>query len=164
MCLNANAGTPCKYTTPLQGLTASVATVYQAGCSNVGCGTAQVDEAKKVAAAADAVVLVMGTDQSIETESRDRIDITLPGQQNLLISEIASVSKGPVILVIMSGGGMDIQFAKDDPKITSILWVGFPGEAGGAALADIVFGFYNPSKFFRHCIKYNLPVVFAFLS
>ncbi|KAD6795420.1 hypothetical protein E3N88_06316 [Mikania micrantha] len=138
-------GTPCKYTTPLQGLTALVATVYQPGCANVGCGSAQVDEAKKVAAAADAVVLVMGSDQSIEAESRDRIDITLPGQQNLLISEVASVSKGPVILVIMSGGGMDIQFAKENPKITSILWVGFPGEAGGAALADIVFGLYNPS-------------------
>ncbi|GJS45948.1 beta-xylosidase/alpha-L-arabinofuranosidase 2-like protein [Tanacetum coccineum] len=122
-------GTPCKYTTPLQGLTAYGATVYQAGCANVGCGTAQVDDAKTVAAAADAVVLVMGTDQSIEAESRDRIDITLPGQQNLLITEVARAAKGPVILVIMSGGGMDIQFAKDNPKITSILWVGFPGES-----------------------------------
>ncbi|KAK6121043.1 hypothetical protein DH2020_045214 [Rehmannia glutinosa] len=83
----------------------------------------------------DAVVLVMGSDQSIERESLDRVDITLPGQQKLLISEVANVSKGPVILVIMSGGGMDIQFAKDDPKISSILWVGFPGEAGGAAIA-----------------------------
>ncbi|KAJ0817649.1 putative glycosidase [Helianthus annuus] len=138
-------GTPCKYTTPLQGLTASVATVYRAGCANVTCSTAQVDEVKKVAAAADAVVLVMGSALSIEAESRDRIDITLPGQQNLLITEVASVSKGPVILVIMSGGGMDIQFAKVNPKITSILWVGFPGEAGGAALADIIFGKYNPS-------------------
>ncbi|KAM0025524.1 putative glycosidase [Helianthus debilis subsp. tardiflorus] len=138
-------GTPCKYTTPLQGLTASVATVYQAGCANVACGTAQVDKAKKAAAAADAVVLVMGSDLSIEAEGRDRINITLPGQQNLLITEVASVSKGPVILVIMSGGGMDIQFAKENPKVTSILWVGFPGEAGGAALADIVFGQYNPS-------------------
>nr|GEV21980.1 beta-xylosidase/alpha-L-arabinofuranosidase 2-like [Tanacetum cinerariifolium] len=120
--------------------------LYQAGCANVGCGTAQVDDAKKVAAAADAVVLVMGTDQSIEAESRDRIDITLPGQQNLLITEVARAAKGPVILVIMSGGGMDIQFAIDNPKITSILWVGFPGEAGGAALGDIVFGHYNPSN------------------
>ncbi|KAM0053456.1 putative glycosidase [Helianthus debilis subsp. tardiflorus] len=124
---------------------ASVATEYRAGCANVTCSTAQVDEAKKVAAAADAVVLVMGSDLSIEAESRDRIDITLPGQQNLLITEVASVSKGPVILVIMSGGGMDIKFAKVNPKITSILWVGFPGEAGGAALADIIFGRYNPS-------------------
>ncbi|CAA2933820.1 beta-xylosidase alpha-L-arabinofuranosidase 2-like [Olea europaea subsp. europaea] len=138
-------GVPCKYTTPLQGLTASVATVYQPGCADISCGTAQVDEAKKVAAAADAVVLIMGSDQSIETESKDRVDITLPGQQSILVSAVANVSKGPVILVIMSGGGMDVQFAKDDPKVTSILWVGFPGEAGGAAIADVIFGNYNPS-------------------
>lgn len=130
----------------MQGLTASVATVYQPGCADTSCGTAQVDAAKKIAAAADAVVLVMGSDQSIERESQDRVDITLPGQQQLLVSEVANVSKGPVILVIMSGGGMDVQFAKDDPKITSILWVGFPGEAGGAAIADVIFGSYNPSK------------------
>ncbi|KAL3651613.1 NAD(P)H-dependent D-xylose reductase (XR) [Castilleja foliolosa] len=138
-------GIPCKYTTPLQGLAASVATTYNPGCANTACGTAQVDAAKKIAASADAVVLVMGSDQSIERESLDRVDITLPGQQQLLVSQVASVSNGPVILVIMSGGGMDVQFAKDDPKISSILWVGFPGEAGGAAIADVIFGSYNPS-------------------
>ncbi|KAJ4824864.1 Endo-1,4-beta-xylanase 2 [Turnera subulata] len=138
-------GTPCKYTTPLQGLTASVATTYAPGCSNVACATAQLDDAKKLAASADATVLVMGADQSIEAESRDRINILLPGQQQLLITEVANASKGPVILVIMSGGGMDVSFAKTNDKITSILWVGYPGEAGGAAIADIVFGFYNPS-------------------
>ncbi|KAL8266968.1 hypothetical protein R6Q59_004312 [Mikania micrantha] len=138
------AGIPCKYTTPLQGLSASVETVYLAGCGDTKCVRAQLNEAREVAAEADAVVLVMGTDQSIEAESLDRTSISLPGQQNRLISEVASVSKGPVILVIMSGTGMDIQFAKENPKITSILWVGFPGEAGGAALADIIFGQYNP--------------------
>ncbi|RVW22014.1 Beta-xylosidase/alpha-L-arabinofuranosidase 2 [Vitis vinifera] len=45
----------------------------------------------------------------------------------------------------MSGGGFDISFAKNDDKIASILWVGYPGEAGGAAIADVIFGFYNPS-------------------
>ncbi|KAL1557814.1 NAD(P)H-dependent D-xylose reductase (XR) [Salvia divinorum] len=138
-------GIPCKYTTPLQGLTASANTSYQPGCANTSCVAAEVDAAKKLAASADAVVLVMGSDQSIEKESRDRVKITLPGQQQLLVSEVASVSKGPVILVIMSGGGMDVQFAKDDPRITSILWVGFPGEAGGAAIADVIFGACNPS-------------------
>lgn len=113
----------------------------------MACSTAQLDDAKKLAALADATVLVMGADQSIEAEGRDRVDLLLPGQQPLLISEVANVSKGPVILVVMSGGGMDIQFAKDDDKITSIMWVGYPGEAGGAAMADIVFGVYNPSKF-----------------
>ncbi|KAG9151850.1 hypothetical protein Leryth_002119, partial [Lithospermum erythrorhizon] len=138
-------GKPCKYVKPLQGLTAAVATLHHPGCGNVACSSPLIDEAKKVAAAADAVVMVMGTDQSIERESLDRVNITLPGQQALLVSEVASVSRGPVILVIMSGGGMDVQFAKDNPKVTSILWVGFPGEKGGAALADVIFGCYNPS-------------------
>ncbi|XP_073307849.1 beta-xylosidase/alpha-L-arabinofuranosidase 2-like [Primulina huaijiensis] len=137
-------GSPCKYTSPLKGLAALVATVYQPGCADVKCATAQVDAAKKVASTADAVVLVMGTDQSIEAESLDRVDITLPGQQQLLINSVAEVSKGPVILVLMTGGGVDVQFAKDNPNITSILWVGFPGEAGGAAIADVIFGLYNP--------------------
>ncbi|KAA8536488.1 hypothetical protein F0562_028966 [Nyssa sinensis] len=138
-------GTPCKYTTPLQGLTTSVSTTYVPGCSNVACSTAQIDDAKNIAASADATVLVMGADLSIEAESLDRVDLNLPGQQQLLITEVANASKGPVILVIMSGGGMDIQFAKDNDNITSILWVGYPGEAGGAALADVIFGYYNPS-------------------
>ncbi|KAL3598171.1 hypothetical protein D5086_006089 [Populus alba] len=138
-------GAPCKYTTPLQGLAASVATTYLPGCSNVACSTAQVDDAKKLAAAADATVLVMGADLSIEAESRDRVDVLLPGQQQLLITAVANVSCGPVILVIMSGGGMDVSFARTNDKITSILWVGYPGEAGGAAMADIIFGYYNPN-------------------
>ncbi|KAL7227776.1 hypothetical protein ACSBR1_022620 [Camellia fascicularis] len=140
-------GTPCKYTTPLQGLTASVPTAYAPGCAEaeVACSAAQLGDAKKIAASSDATILVMGADQSIETEGHDRVDLTLPGQQQLLVTEIASTSKGPVILVIMSGGGMDVQFAKHIDKITSILWVGYPGEAGGAAIADVIFGYYNPS-------------------
>jgi len=140
------SGTPCKYITPLQGLSSYTSATYEAGCSNVGCTTAQVDRAKEIASAADATVLVMGTDQSIEAESRDRVDLYLPGQQPLLVAEVANVSKGPVVLVIMSGGGVDITFAKNNDKISSILWVGYPGEAGGAAMADIIFGTCNPSE------------------
>ncbi|XP_074347903.1 beta-xylosidase/alpha-L-arabinofuranosidase 2-like [Apium graveolens] len=139
------AGIPCRDTT-LQGITAVVPTTYfSPGCANVACVTARVDDAKRISAIADATILVVGADQSIETETLDRVDISLPGQQTFLVQEVTKVSKGPVILVIMSGGGMDVQFAKDDPKVTSILWIGYPGEAGGAALADILFGFYNPS-------------------
>ncbi|GAB4853477.1 NAD(P)H-dependent D-xylose reductase (XR) [Ancistrocladus abbreviatus] len=138
-------GAPCKYTTPLQGFLAYTSTIYEAGCPNVACNTPQVDDAKKVAVSADATILIMGADQSIEAEGLDRINLLLPGQQQLLVTEVAKASKGPVVLVIMSGGGMDISFAKADNKISSILWVGYPGEAGGAALADIIFGSYNPS-------------------
>ncbi|KAK9697157.1 hypothetical protein RND81_08G018800 [Saponaria officinalis] len=138
-------GIPCKYTTPLQGLSTYTSTTYQAGCANVACTTAQLDEAKQIAATSDATVLIVGADQSIEAESRDRVDLYLPGQQTLLVSEIANVSKGPVILVVMSGGGMDVTFAKNNDKISSILWVGYPGQAGGSALADVIFGAFNPS-------------------
>ncbi|KAG8066431.1 hypothetical protein GUJ93_ZPchr0004g38187 [Zizania palustris] len=140
-------GTPCKYTTPLQGLGASVATVYQPGCTNVGCSgnSLQLSAATQAAASADVTVLVVGADQSVERESLDRTSLLLPGQQPQLVSAVANASTGPVILVIMSGGPFDISFAKSSDKISAILWVGYPGEAGGAALADILFGDHNPS-------------------
>ncbi|XP_031121321.1 beta-xylosidase/alpha-L-arabinofuranosidase 2-like [Ipomoea triloba] len=138
-------GKPCKYTSPIQGLSALVATNYSPGCDNIKCATALLDDAKKIAATADAVVLVMGSDQSIETEARDRVNLTLPGQQSYVVSEVAKVARGPVILVLMCGAGMDVSFAVKDPKVTSILWVGFPGEAGGGAIADVIFGYHNPS-------------------
>ncbi|XP_057430084.1 beta-xylosidase/alpha-L-arabinofuranosidase 1 [Lotus japonicus] len=138
-------GIPCKYISPLQGLTALVPTSYVPGCPDVHCASAQLDDATKIAASSDATVIVVGASLAIEAESLDRVNIVLPGQQQLLVSEVANASRGPVILVIMSGGGMDVSFAKANDKITSILWVGYPGEAGGAAIADVIFGFYNPS-------------------
>ncbi|CAL0300803.1 unnamed protein product [Lupinus luteus] len=139
------AGIPCKYTTPLEGLTALVPTNYVPGCADVQCANAEIDEATKIAASADATVIIVGASLDIEAESRDRDNILLPGQQQLLVTEVAIASKGPVILVIMSGGGMDVSFAKTNDKIKSILWVGYPGEAGGAAIADVIFGSHNPS-------------------
>ena len=110
------------------------------------CANADLDDATRIAASADATVIVVGASLDIEAESLDRVNILLPGQQQLLVSAVANVSKGPVILAIMSGGGMDVSFAKSNNKITSILWVGYPGEAGGAAIADVIFGFHNPSE------------------
>ncbi|KAH0875236.1 hypothetical protein HID58_072598 [Brassica napus] len=138
-------GIPCKYTTPLQGLVETVSATYQKGCPNVACTEADIDSAASLAGSADAVVLVMGTDLSIEREDHDRLDLLLPGKQQQLVTEVANAAKGPVVLVIMSGGGLDVTFAKNDPKITSIMWVGFPGQAGGLAIADVIFGRHNPS-------------------
>nr|CAB3488426.1 unnamed protein product [Digitaria exilis] len=140
-------GTPCQYTTPLQGLGANVGTVYQPGCTNVGCSgnSLQLDAATKAAASADVTVLIVGADQSIERESFDRTSLLLPGQQTQLVSAVANASSGPCILVIMSGGPFDISFAKSSDKIAAILWVGYPGEAGGGAIADVLFGYHNPS-------------------
>jgi len=137
----------------LQALTALVPTSYAPGCPNVQCANAELDDATQIAASADATVIIVGASLAIEAESLDRINILLPGQQELLVTQVANASKGPVILVIMSGGGMDVSFAKSNDKITSILWVGYPGEAGGAAIADVIFGFYNPSKSFTFSLE-----------
>lgn len=59
---------------------------------------------------------------------------------------MAKASKGPVILVLMSGGPIDIGFAQNDPKIAGILWAGYPGQAGGQAIADVIFGHHNPGS------------------
>jgi hypothetical protein len=91
---------------------------------------------------------VIGLDQSIEAEFKDRAGLLLPGRQQELVSKVAAASKGPTILVLMSGGPIDLAFAKNDPCIGAILWSGYPGQAGGAAIADILFGAYNPGLLF----------------
>ncbi|KAK9936730.1 hypothetical protein M0R45_013558 [Rubus argutus] len=93
---------------------------------------------------ADVTIILAGLDLSVEAESKDRVDLLLPGYQTQFINQVAQVSKGPAILVIMSAGGVDISFAKKNNNIKAIMWAGFPGEQGGRAIADVVFGHYNP--------------------
>ncbi|GAB2282228.1 Probable beta-D-xylosidase 2 [Dionaea muscipula] len=140
------AGIACGYTSPLRGLGRYASTtIHQPGCVDVACISDElfgpaIDAAQK----ADATILVMGLDQSIEAEFRDRVGLLLPGRQQELVSKVAVASKGPTILVLMSGGPIDVSFANKDPRIAAILWAGYPGQAGGMAIADIVFGSVNP--------------------
>lgn len=139
------AGVACDYTTPVQGIARYVRTIHEPGCINVACNSNQLFGAAETAARqADATVLVMGLDQSIEAEARDRDSILLPGHQQELISRVAWASRGPTVLVLMSGGPIDISFAKGDPKISAIIWAGYPGQEGGTAIADVLFGMTNP--------------------
>ncbi|KAF8406210.1 hypothetical protein HHK36_008295 [Tetracentron sinense] len=140
------AGVPCKYTSPLQGLQKYVSSVtYQPGCANVGCSNGSlIDSAAKAAATADAVVVIVGLDQSIEAEGLDRVNLTLPGLQEKLVMEVANAATAPVVLVVMSAGPIDVSFARNQSKIGAILWVGYPGQAGGDAIAQVIFGDYNP--------------------
>lgn len=93
---------------------------------------------------ADATVLVMGLDQSIEAEARDRVSLLMPGRQQELVTQVAMASRGPTILVLMCGGPVDVSFAQFHPRIAGIIWAGYPGQAGGAAIADAIFGKLNP--------------------
>ncbi|KAJ4722056.1 Beta-D-xylosidase [Melia azedarach] len=139
------AGVACGYTTPLQGISRYAKTIHQAGCSDVACNSNRLFGAAEAAARqADATILVMGLDQSLEAEFRDRTGLLLPGHQQELVSRVARASRGPTVLVLMCGGPVDVSFAKNDPRISAILWVGYPGQAGGAAIADVLFGTANP--------------------
>ncbi|XP_022764445.1 beta-xylosidase/alpha-L-arabinofuranosidase 1-like [Durio zibethinus] len=139
------AGVPCRYVSPLSALSAFGEVIYEMGCEGVKCPNDKlISKAQEAAKRADATILVMGTDLSIEHEDRDREDLLLPSYQKELIIKVAEASNGPVVLVIMSAGGVDISFAKNNTKIKGILWFGHPGQEGGRGIADVVFGKYNP--------------------
>ena len=138
-------GVACGYTSPLQGISRYAKTIHEAGCIGVACNSNQLFGAAISAAThADATVLVMGLNQSIEAEALDRKSVLLPGHQQELISRVTMASRGSSIFVLMCGGPVDVSFAKNDPKISAILWVGYPGQAGGTAIADVLFGTTNP--------------------
>lgn len=138
-------GPPCKSVSIFKALQSYVrSTVFHQGCNAANCTSAAINDAVNIAKRADYVVLVMGLDQSQEREDHDREDLSLPGQQESLIAAVAKAAKKPVVLILLCGGPVDVTFAKYDPKIGSILWGGYPGEAGGFALAQIIFGDHNP--------------------
>ncbi|KAL6633533.1 hypothetical protein ACP70R_026204 [Stipagrostis hirtigluma subsp. patula] len=138
-------GPPCKSVTPLQVLQGYVKdTKFVAGCDSAACTVSSIPEAVQLASSADTVVLFMGLDQNQEREEVDRLDLTLPGMQQSLITSVANAAKKPVILVLLCGGPVDVSFAKTNPKIGAILWAGYPGEAGGIAIAQVLFGEHNP--------------------
>ncbi|KAK6923224.1 Glycoside hydrolase family 3 C-terminal domain, partial [Dillenia turbinata] len=139
-------GFPCKPKSICDGFKAHVKRAsFAAGCPDVACDSDDgFDEAIKIAQVSDYVIVVAGLDLSQEREDHDRVSLLLPGKQMELMSSVAASSKSPIILVLMGGGPVDVSFAHKDPRIASILWVGYPGEAGAKALAEVIFGYYNP--------------------
>ncbi|XP_056684775.1 probable beta-D-xylosidase 6 [Spinacia oleracea] len=113
----------------------------------------------------DYVILTVGLDLTQETEDKDRITLLLPGKQMDLLSLVASVSRKHIILVLTGGGPLDVSFAEADSRIARILWIGYPGETGGEALAEVIFGDYNPaagiSNIFLHRLAENIQDAYA---
>ncbi|KAL8217830.1 hypothetical protein R6Q57_021203 [Mikania cordata] len=140
-------GLPCSPTSIVEGLKRYVKkTTYASGCPDVACtSNAGFAEALSVIKEADYVIVVAGLDLTQETEDHDRFSLLLPGYQMALVTTIAATSDKPIVLVLTGGGPLDVLFAQGDPRVASIIWVGYPGEAGGRALAEIIFGDHNPS-------------------
>ena len=98
-------------------------------------------ETKPLAAKADAVIICVGFDPKTEGEGFDR-PFQLPGGQDELIRQISAVNKN-VIVVVTAGGNVDMTHWIDN--VPSILHAWYPGQEGGTALAQILFGDTSPS-------------------
>ncbi|CAI9110551.1 OLC1v1010600C1 [Oldenlandia corymbosa var. corymbosa] len=139
-------GYSCNPVTILQGMQKYVKkTFYASGCQDVSCNSSEgIQEAVSIAREAQYVILVVGLDLSQETEELDRYSLLLPGNQTALIKSVAAAIRKPLVLVLTGGGPIDVSFAKEDSQIAGIIWIGYPGETGGEALAEILFGDCNP--------------------
>ena len=117
------------------------------------------EKALQIAQEADAVILCLGLHPRLEGEEMDvqvpgfkggdRLTLDLPAPQVNLLKEIGSLKK-PVVLVLLNGSALSINWAKEN--IPAIVEAWYPGQAAGTAIADVLFGDYNPAG--------RLPVTF----
>ena len=106
----------------------------------------KIQEAVQLAKASDVAIVVAGID---EGEFNDRASLALPGLQEEMIQRISATGK-PVVVILVGGSAITMNNWLD--KVNSLVDVWYPGEAGGAAIADILFGDRSPSG--------KLPVTF----
>lgn len=103
---------------------------------------AMIDEAVTAAKKSDVVVAVVGESQGMAHEASSRTDINLPQSQRNLITALKNTGK-PLVLVLMNGRPLTL--VHEDQQADAILETWFAGTEGGNAIADVLFGDYNPS-------------------
>ncbi|HYD53543.1 MAG TPA: glycoside hydrolase family 3 N-terminal domain-containing protein [Gemmatimonadaceae bacterium] len=151
----AAMGKPEDAVTPLAGIRAAVGrgtrVLHARGAPVDSADTSGIAEAVRVARQADAVVLVLGEHHDMSAESRNRTSLDLPGVQLALAQAVVATGK-PVAVVLMNGRPLSIPWlAQHAPAIVES-W--FLGVQTGPALADVLFGDYNPGG--------KLPVSFPY--
>jgi beta-glucosidase len=124
---------------------------FEPGCASVASNdTSFIPAAARAASAAKAVIAVMGIDGTQEYEDSTRASLALPGVQDELLRALIQTGT-PVVLVLM--GGSAVAPASDVlASVKAVLWAGYGGEEAGTALADVLFGNYNPGG--------RLPITF----
>ena len=162
-------GTSSRYVTVLEGLQDALEgkarVLYGQGChlfkdreENLAVAGDRLSEALTVAEHSDAVVLVLGLDETLEGEegdtgnaaaSGDKIDLLLPESQRKLMDAVLAVGK-PTVICLMAGSAIDLGAGAEKANAVLLTW--YPGARGGRAVADILLGKVSPSG--------KLPVTF----
>jgi beta-glucosidase len=137
---------PHKFVLEQRGRSGWLGSRLKMGVARHGAGV--VEEAKRMAAKADAVVVCAGFAPETESEGADRT-YALPVGQDDLISEMAAANRNTIV-VVTSGGGYDTSAWLG--RVPALLQAWYPGQEGGTALAEILLGDVNPSG--------RLPVTF----
>ncbi|WP_043482482.1 glycoside hydrolase family 3 N-terminal domain-containing protein [Janthinobacterium sp. HH01] len=122
---------------------------YAQACDNRCTGTEGFADAVAAATRADVVVLVVGETWDLSGEAKSRTDITLPGHQEQLFAALKATGK-PVVVVMLAGRPLVFNTIAD--QADAIVYAWFPGSEGGNAVANVLFGDYNPSG--------KLPITF----
>ncbi|WP_107653741.1 glycoside hydrolase family 3 protein [Nocardia suismassiliense] len=99
-----------------------------------------IDEAVEAARAADVAVVVVATTEQVESEGFDRTSLKLPGRQDELVSRVAAANPNTVVVV---NAGSPVEMPWRD-EVAAILLSWFPGQQGGAALAEVLLGDAEP--------------------
>lgn len=99
-----------------------------------------IAEAVEAARGADTAVVVVATTERVESEGFDRADLTLPGRQDDLVRAVAAANPNTVV-VVNSGSPVELPWRED---VAAVLLTWFPGQEGGAALADVLTGAAEP--------------------
>lgn len=103
--------------------------------------TQMMEEALQAARKAEVIIMVLGGNELTVREDRSRTSLDLPGRQEELLKEVCALGK-PVVLVLLDGRASSINYAA--AHVPAILHAWFPGEFCGQAVAEALFGDYNP--------------------
>jgi beta-glucosidase len=104
--------------------------------------TALIQAAAQTARQGDVAIVYAGTTEAIETEGRDRTSLALPGRQEELIEAVYAANPKTVV-VLLNAGPLTIPWVKE--HISAIIEAWWNGVEGGNAIADVIFGDYNPA-------------------
>ncbi|CAK5270336.1 unnamed protein product [Mycena citricolor] len=132
--------------TPIMGASAAgYQVIYVPGMADVlDTSTSGFADAIAAAHAADVVVFVGGIDATVEGEALDRKTIVWTGVQLELIQKLSAVGK-PLVVVQCGAGQIDDSSLLSNTGVGAILWAGYPGQSGGAAIFDIISGKVAPA-------------------